>query len=165
MWGRTVVPAIPTSAAPTPATSAAKMTQPPGEQQSKRQRIDEPIIIKPKSSTPYQPSKPAGNLCLGLPAVKVNISHSRRKPRVLLLCAGPNSRELSLFKLLCKAGYEVDNYDLVNGDGNDIADTAVFDKILRAVQAKEYEAAFASPRNMPGGPRRYGGLKGGTGTD
>ena len=67
---------------------------------------------------------------------------------------------MSLYNLLCKAGYEVENYDLVNGDGNDIADTAVFDKILRTVQAKEYEAAFASPdcstyskaRNMPGAP-------------
>ena len=92
----------------------------------------------------------------------------KKKAKVLLLCAGPNDRDQSIYKLLVKAGFEVDNFDLVNGDGNDIADKAVFDRICRAVTAKDYVAAFASPdcstfskaRNMPGGPPPVRGIEG-----
>ena len=97
---------------------------------------------------------------------------SRKKWKVLILCGGPNSRELSLYNLLVSAGLECVNYDKVNGQQFDLVDDVVKDAILHDIAAGEYVAAFASPEcstfsklhNLPGppplrtatGPERYG---------
>ena len=174
-----------------PETSAASLAQPGSQQPAKKQRISvTPVpdtkqeatisessanVIPAPVATPYNhvsnissttssatySASTTGNLCLKTTPVK-------KKAKVLLLCAGPNDRDQSIYKLLVKAGFEVDNFDLVNGDGNDIADKAVFDRICRAVTAKDYVAAFASPdcstfskaRSMPGGPPPVRGIEG-----
>ena len=93
---------------------------------------------------------------------------SRCKSRVLLLCAGPNERELSLLNLLVKSGAEGENWDLVNGPTFDLSDDATWDPLVARVRLSEYAAAFASPpcttasrlRNKPGGPPPLRGLIG-----
>ena len=65
-------------------------------------------------------------------------------------------------------GYLAVNYDIANRCEDDLADTAVYEAIVRDVQAKEYAAAFASldcstfpkVRNKPGGPKPIRGTPG-----
>jgi len=96
----------------------------------------------------------------------------KRKWKILILCGGPNNREVSLYNLFTAAGYECVNYDRLNGQQFDLVDDVVKDEILRDIAAGEYVAAFASPEcctfsklhNLPGppplrtveGPERYG---------
>ena len=54
---------------------------------------------------------------------------------ILLLCGGPNSRDMSLFCLFSKAGFEVHSYDILNGPGCDLADDAMWDELLHRVAA------------------------------
>ena len=92
---------------------------------------------------------------------------------VLLLCAGPNERDDSLYNLLRKVpGINCINYDIANGTQFDIVDDTVWDRLITAVSALEYVACFASPpcssysclHLLPGppplrdatGPGRYG---------
>jgi hypothetical protein len=88
--------------------------------------------------------------------------------KVLLLCAGPDERELSIFKLLLKSGICGENWDLVNGAQFDLTDDATWDPLVARVRSREFVAAFASPpcttasrlRNKPGGPPPLRGLAG-----
>ncbi len=106
-----------------------------------------------------------GNLTLQIPKPP---SEGRTKPRILLLCAGPNERLASLFNLCVKGGAECDNWDIVNGPQFDFTDDAAWEPLLARVRSKEYAAAFASPpcttasrlRNKPGGPPPLRGLTG-----
>ena len=99
-------------------------------------------------TTVRRSSNPAVNSCI------------RAKKKILSLCAGPNSRASSLFNLFRAAGYEPVNYDTLNGQEFDLADTAIYEAVLRDIAAGEYMACFASPDcstfskllNLPGGP-------------
>jgi hypothetical protein len=92
----------------------------------------------------------------------------RDKAKVLLLCAGPDERDLSLVNLLRKCGADGENWDLQNGPQFDLADDATWDPLVVRVRSKEFAAAFASPpcttasrlRNKPGGPPPLRGLTG-----
>ncbi len=83
-----------------------------------------------------------------------------RSPKVLLLCSGPDFRQVSLSNLLQQAGFGVQSYDVVNGPDGDVTDDAVWDRILVQLSAAEYAGVFASPpcstfsklRKIPGGP-------------
>ena len=57
-------------------------------------------------------------------------------------------------------GYDAVNYDILNGQVYDLADTAISNEMIRSVAAGDYLACFASPDcstfskllNLPGGP-------------
>lgn len=92
--------------------------------------------------------------------------------KIILLCGGPNSREVSIYNLLIAAGFHCVNYDRLNGQQFDLVDDVVWKNIMHDIAAGEYVAAFASPEcstfsklyNLPGppplravtGPERYG---------
>ena len=72
-------------------------------------------------------------------------------------------------RLLQKTGMDARNYDIANGvDANDLADTTVYEAIVRDVLAGEHVGGFASPdcssfskvRSMPGGPQPVRGPHG-----
>ena len=68
-----------------------------------------------------------------------------KKRKILILCGGPNDREVSLYNLFIAAGFECVNYGRLNGQQFDLVDDVVKDEILRDIAAGEYVAAFASP--------------------
>ena len=82
----------------------------------------------------------------------------KKKMKILILCGGPNDRDVSLYNLFISAGFECVNYDRLNGQQFDLVDDVVKDEILRDIAAGEYVAAFASPEcstfsklhNLPG---------------
>jgi len=82
----------------------------------------------------------------------------KKKRKILILCGGPNDRDVSLYNLFISAGFECVNYDRLNGQQFDLVDDVVKDEILRDIAAGEYVAAFASPEcstfsklhNLPG---------------
>lgn len=76
-------------------------------------------------------------------ATTVFVQEKRRK--ILFLCGGPNSREVSLYNLLVAAGFDCLNYVRLNGQEFDLVDDVVWGEILRDITAGEYVAAFASP--------------------
>ena len=84
----------------------------------------------------------------------------KRKLKILILCGGPNNREVSLYNLFVAAGFECVNYDRLNGQQFDLVGDVAKDEILRDIAAGEYVAAFASPecstfsklQNLPGPP-------------
>ena len=105
-------------------------------------------------------------------AVATKQPRIRESHRILLLCGGPNSRDVSLYNQLVAIGFDCTNFDRLNGQQFDLVDDVVWDEILRDIAAGEYVAAFASLEcstfsklhNLPGppplravsGPERYG---------
>ena len=79
---------------------------------------------------------------------------------ILLLCGGPNRRDMSLFNLLVIAGFDCEDYDLANGSQFDLVDDAVWEPLLRRITVGEYAACIACPMcatfskllNLPGPP-------------
>ena len=69
----------------------------------------------------------------------------KKKMKILILCDGPNDRDVSLHNLFISAGFECVNYDRLNGQHFDLVDDVVKDKILHDIAAGEYVAAFARP--------------------
>ena len=75
-------------------------------------------------------------------------------------------RESSLFQLLLAMGLECVNYDILNGSQFDLVDDAVWEPLLRRIDAGEYAACFACPMcatfskllNLPG-PHPYATLR------
>ena len=129
----------------------------------------ENTLAKPAALAAVQPEYAgASNLILDL---RTKFSKPKTQ-KILILCGGPNVREVSLYNLFISAGFECVNYDRLNGQQFDLVDDAVKDKILHDIAAGEYAAAFASPEccsfsklhNLPGppplrtvdGPERYG---------
>ncbi len=88
--------------------------------------------------------------------------------KVLLLCAGPDGRLLSITNLLRNQGMLGENWDTENGPRFDITDDANWDPLLARIRLMEFAAVFASPpcttasrlRNIPGGPPPLRGLVG-----
>ena len=105
-------------------------------------------------------------------AVATTMSASKKRRKILLVCGGPNSREVPVYNLLVVAGFDCVNYDRLNGRKIDLVDDVVWGEILRDIAAGEYVVALASPEcstfsklhNLPGppplravlGPERYG---------
>lgn len=52
---------------------------------------------------------------LALKATATSTPCKQKPKNILLLCGGPNSRDMSLYNLLNNAGFECVNYDTVNG--------------------------------------------------
>ena len=46
-----------------------------------------------------------------------------------------------------RAGHDATNYDIANGDECDLADAAVYEAVVRAVEADEYDSAFFDKRS------------------
>ena len=92
------------------------------------------------------------------------INRSRRaiksRPRILLLCAGPDDRFDGLTQMIKASGFDCENYDTANGAHLDITDDSVSDPLAARVAGGEFVAAFASPdcstysklHNLPGPP-------------
>ena len=81
-------------------------------------------------------------------------------------------RESSLFQLLLAMGLECVNYDILNGSQFDLVDDAVWEPLLRRIDAGEYAACFACPMcatfsqvlNLPG-PHLFAMLRARDGMD
>ena len=77
--------------------------------------------------------------------------HTTPAPRhtVLVLCGGPDERPDGLVALFRESGLGANNYDTVNANNGDVADTYIFDDLVRKVDPMEFSALFASPPCTP----------------
>ena len=63
---------------------------------------------------------------------------SKRTWKILVLCGGPNGREVSIYNLFVSTGFECVNYDRLNGQQFDLVDDVAKDEIMHDIAAGEY---------------------------
>lgn len=88
----------------------------------------------------------------------------------LLLFSSPREATGSLKELFTSCNFEVEDFDPCNGSQLDLTDDAIWDPLLKKVEAGEFQAIFSSPpcgtfsrvRSVPGGPPP---LRGPTGSE